>query len=157
MVRKNKLCFVCVCTKYLGNAEDAIQILLGQTTTLQLACLEDSQNVAMCHLALGNLFWKEGTPSLNYFDYSAELQQDVGQDIYSIQLRRGTSFWSATAQLACWTLQRLEGPDRNAQVERRRDRDTSQFLPRTPSPSGCCQIFSTFTLGKEEKLVLLFQ
>lgn len=53
--------------------------------------------------------------------------------------------WNATAQLAWWTLQRLEWPDRNPQVERRRDRATSQFLPRTPSPSGCCQIFSTFT------------
>lgn len=58
--------------------------------------------------------------------------------------------WNAAAQLAWWTPQRLEGPDRNPQEERRRDRDFNQFLPRTPSPSGCCQGFSPFTLGKEE-------
>ena len=33
--------------------------------------------------------------------------------------------------------------------------NTSQFLPRTPYPSGCCQDHSPFTLRKGEKLVLL--
>ena len=63
--------------------------------------------------------------------------------------------WNEAAQLAGQALQRLEGSDRNPLVERRKDGNTSQFLPRTPYPSGCCQDFSPFTSRKGEKLVLL--
>lgn len=77
-----------------------------------------------------------------------------GQTSTAANFKEALFPWNAAAQLAWQTLQRLEGPDRNPQVERRRDRDTSQLLPRTPSSSGCCQGFSPFTLGKEEKLSL---